>query len=128
MKVLLDSHLLVWSAAQTTKLPAETRVFLEDQNNMLFFSSASIWELSVKHALGKGDIPVHPRVLHHALQKQDFHELPLTSQHAFVLETLPLIHKDPFDRILIAQATCEGMLLLTSDETVAKYQGPIRLV
>ena len=95
---------------------------------MLFFSSASLWELSVKHALGKGDIPVHPRILYQALQEQDFHELPLTSLHTFVLESLPLIHKDPFDRILIAQATSEGMLLLTSDATLARYEGPIQLV
>ncbi|MCY1664913.1 type II toxin-antitoxin system VapC family toxin [Rhizobium sp. SL86] len=128
MKVLLDSHILVWSAAQTNKLSAQTRAFLEDPDNVLFFSSASLWELSVKHALGKGDIPVHPRILYQALQEQDFYELPLTSQHTFVLETLPPIHKDPFDRILIAQATSEDMLLLTSDATIARYDGPIRLV
>lgn len=128
MKILLDSHLLVWSAAQTSKISVQTRVLLEDPDNLLFFSSASIWELSVKHALGKGDIPVHPRVLYQALHEQDFVELPLKGPHTFVLETLPPIHKDPFDRLLIAQAIHEEMLLLTSDAIVAQYEGPIRLV
>lgn len=128
MKLLLDSHLLVWLAAMTAKLPDQARTFIEDSENELFFSSASTWELSVKHALGRNEIPVHPRVLHRALLDNNFQELPVTSAHAFALEALPPLHKDPFDRILIAQATNEGMLLLTADETVAQYDGPIRLV
>lgn len=127
MKLLLDSHILVWLAAMSTKLPAQARLLIEDTDNSLFFSAASIWELSVKHALGRDDIPVHPRVLYRALLDNGFKELPVTSEHAFALEALPPIHKDPFDRILIAQALSEGMLLLTSDETIARYKGPIRL-
>ncbi|MEV4607898.1 type II toxin-antitoxin system VapC family toxin [Neorhizobium sp. LMR1-1-1.1] len=127
MKLLLDSHILVWLAAMSTKLPAQARLLIEDTDNSLFFSAASIWELSVKHALGRDDIPVHPRVLYRALLDNGFQELPITSEHAFALEALPPIHKDPFDRILIAQALSEGMLLLTSDETIARYKGPIRL-
>lgn len=128
MKILLDSHLLVWLAAATAKLPPAARLFIEDAQNTLFFSSASVWELMVKHSLGKNDIPVHPRVLHRALLDNNFTELPITSAHAFIVEALPPLHKDPFDRILIAQAMSEGMLLLTSDETIAQYNGPIRLV
>lgn len=128
MRLLLDSHILVWLAAMSAKLPAQARPFVEDTDNTLFFSAASIWELFVKHALGREDIPVHPRVLHRALLDNGFQEIPVTSDHAFALEALPPIHKDPFDRILIAQATSEGMLLLTSDETIARYNGPIRLV
>ncbi len=128
MKILLDSHLLVWLAAATTKLPPAARVFIEDNENTLFFSSASVWELMVKYSLGKNDIPVHPRVLHRALLDNGFAELPITSEHAFTVESLASIHKDPFDRILIAQSMTEGMLLLTSDETIARYNGPIRLV
>ncbi|MFK4768635.1 MULTISPECIES: type II toxin-antitoxin system VapC family toxin [Rhizobiaceae] len=82
----------------------------------------------MKHAHGREDIPVHPRVLHRALLDNGFQELPVTGDHAFGLETLPYLHKDPFDRILIAQAKSEGMPLLTSDETIARYSGPIRLV
>ena len=82
----------------------------------------------IKYSLGKNDIPVHPRVLHRALLENGFTELPITSEQAFTVEDLPPIHKDPFDRILIAQSMTEGMLLLTSDETIAQYHGPIRLV
>jgi len=128
MKILLDSHLLVWLAAATAKLSPAARVFIEDTQNTLFFSSASIWELMVKYALGRDDIPVHPRVLHRALLDNGFTELAMTSMHAFNVEHLPPIHKDPFDRILIAQSLSEGMILLTSDETIAQYNGPIQLV
>ncbi|TDK35332.1 type II toxin-antitoxin system VapC family toxin [Rhizobium deserti] len=128
MKLLLDSHLLVWLAAATAKLPPAARTFIEDPQNTLFFSTASVWELMVKYSLGKNDIPVHPRVLHRALLDNGFTELPIDSVHAFNIESLPPIHKDPFDRILIAQALAEGMLLLTSDEAIARYSGPIRLV
>jgi len=128
MRILLDSHLLVWLAAATARLPSVAREMIEDTENLLFFSSASIWELSVKHSLGRNDIPVHPRALHRALLENNFQELSINSDHAFALESLPPIHKDPFDRILIAQSISEGMLLLTSDEMIAKYNGPIRLV
>jgi len=128
MKILLDSHLLVWLAAATAKLSPAARVFIEDTQNTLFFSSASIWELMVKYALGRDDIPVHPRVLHRALLDNGFTELVITSDHTFNVEHLPPIHKDPFDRILIAQSLSEGMILLTSDETIAQYNGPIQLV
>jgi PIN domain nuclease of toxin-antitoxin system len=128
MKLLLDSHLLVWLAAATAKLPPAARILIEDPQNTLFFSTASVWELMVKYRLGKNDIPVHPRVLHRALLDNGFTELPIDSAHAFNIESLPPIHKDPFDRILIAQALAEGMLLLTSDEAIARYSGPIRLV
>jgi PIN domain nuclease of toxin-antitoxin system len=127
MRLLLDSHLLVWFAAMTAKLPSQARPLIEDIGNTLFFSSASIWELTVKHALGREDIPIHPRVLHRGLLDNSFQELPISSSHAFGVAALPPIHKDPFDRILIAQAISEDMTLLTSDETIARYNGPIRL-
>jgi PIN domain nuclease of toxin-antitoxin system len=128
MRLLLDSHLLVWLSAETAKLPTTARQLIEDSENMLFFSSASLWELMVKYALGKNDIPVHPRVLHRALLGNNFTELPVTGFYALAVENLPSIHKDPFDRILIAQAMSEGMTLLTSDETVALYNAPVQLV
>jgi PIN domain nuclease of toxin-antitoxin system len=128
VRFLLDSHLLVWLAAQTTKLPMAARQIIEDDRNTLFLSSASIWELTIKYTLGRDEIPVHPKVLHRSLQYNDFQELEIRSDHAFALERLPPIHKDPFDRILIAQAISEDMMLMTSDETIAQYEGPIRLV
>jgi PIN domain nuclease of toxin-antitoxin system len=128
MKVLPDTHILMWFADDAPRLTNEMRNLLEDDESDVFFSAASLWELTIKRALRRDGFNVEPRLLHRALLANGFKEVAVNTQHAFVLETLPLIHKDPFDRILIAQATCEGMLLLTSDETVARYQGPIRLV
>jgi PIN domain nuclease of toxin-antitoxin system len=127
MKILLDTHLLVWLAAQTSRLPVSARAVVEDPKASLFFSSASLWELMIKRALGRGGIPVHPRVLHGALLENEFHELAVTSAHALQTQHLPLIHKDPFDRILIVQAKAEGMVLVTSDETVGLYGEPVWL-
>ncbi|WP_226951431.1 type II toxin-antitoxin system VapC family toxin [Rhizobium terrae] len=87
-----------------------------------------MWELSIKHSTGKARLALHPRFLYEQLIKNDFHEVQITAAHGLFVASLEIIHKDPFDRILIAQATSEGMLLLTSDERVAQYDGPIRLV
>jgi PIN domain nuclease of toxin-antitoxin system len=128
MRVLPDSHILAWFAEDDPKLSNEMRSILEDDSNQMFFSSASIWELTIKKALNRGGFNIEPRVLHRALLDNGFDELFVTSRHAFGVEALPLHHKDPFDRILIAQATTEGILLLTSDQTIAQYDGPIRFV
>lgn len=127
MRVLADSHILAWFAEDDRKLTGEMRSILEDADNTPFFSSASIWELTIKRALKREGFNIEPRVLHRALLDNGFQELAVNSRHAFALEALPPIHKDPFDRILIAQAVSEGMLLLTSDETIARYNGPIKL-
>ncbi|MGE6742272.1 type II toxin-antitoxin system VapC family toxin [Allorhizobium pseudoryzae] len=128
MKVLADTHTLAWFAEDAAELTADMRAIIEDDENILFFSSASIWELAIKKALKKVNFRLEPRTLHRALLINGFEELSVTSFHALLVETLPPIHKDPFDRLLIAQATHEDMLLLTSDATVAQYEGPIRLV
>lgn len=88
----------------------------------------SLWELAIKSALGKTDYRVDVMQLYSELLDNNYEELPLNSRHAFALANLPLIHKDPFDRILIAQSVSEGMLLMTSDETIARYDGKIQLV
>ncbi|SMF40734.1 PIN domain nuclease, a component of toxin-antitoxin system (PIN domain) [Xaviernesmea oryzae] len=128
MRILPDSHILAWFAEDDPHLTHEMRDILEDEDNELFFSSASIWELTIKRALNRRGFNIEPHILYRALLDNGFEEMPVNSRHAFVLETLPSIHKDPFDRILIAQSMAEGMLLLTSDETIAQYKGPIRLV
>jgi len=128
MKVLVDSHLLVWLAAVSGKLPVAAREIIEDPKHEIFFSSASIWELTIKYSSGKSGMTLPPSLLQRELLDNDFKELPITASHALAIETLPWIHKDPFDRMLIAQSLTEGMLLLTSDETIALYSGPIRLV
>ena len=128
MRVLADTHILAWFAEDAAELTAETRSILEDDRNILFFSSASIWELTIKKALKKVDFRLEPPILHRALLENGFAELPVSALNALALSSLPPIHKDPFDRILIAQSAHEGMTLLTADRTVAQYGGSIRLV
>lgn len=128
MKVLLDSHLLVWLVGASYRLPLDAREIIENPDHEIFFSSASIWELSIKYSSGKIGLELPPRMLYRVLIESDFQELAVTATHALEVESLQPIHKDPFDRILIAQSMSEGMLLLTSDETIAQYNGPIRLV
>lgn len=98
---------------------------LEDPNNELLFSAASLWEISIKHGLGRADFQVDARVLRRGLLDNGYLELPITSEHAVFIESLPSLHKDPFDRILVAQATVEGFTLLTADTLIAQYPGPI---
>jgi PIN domain nuclease of toxin-antitoxin system len=128
MRILPDTHILAWFAEDDPNLTEEMRVILENGDNLLFFSSASIWELMIKRALNRRSFNIQPRILHQALLDNGFEELVVSAKHTFALETLPPIHKDPFDRILLAQAMSEGMLLLTSDEVIAQYNGPIRLL
>jgi PIN domain nuclease of toxin-antitoxin system len=128
VKLLLDTHLLLWSAGQPERLSSEARVLLESSENELFFSSASLWEIVVKRSLGRDDFKVDARLLRRGLLDNGYGELPIASEHVAALENLSAIHEDPFDRILVAQAQVEGITLLTADPTVAKYPGPIRLL
>jgi PIN domain nuclease of toxin-antitoxin system len=128
VRILFDTHLLIWFIGASERLPSGAREAIEDENNQLFFSAASIWELSIKQSTGKAQLALPPELLHRQLIENDFEEVPVTSAHGLTVSVLAPIHKDPFDRILIAQAMAEGMLLLTADETVAQYNGPIRLV
>jgi PIN domain nuclease of toxin-antitoxin system len=128
MKLLLDTHLLLWAAGSPGQLPAAARLLLEDPHNELLFSAASLWEIVIKHGLGRSDFQVDARVLRRGLLDNDYQELAITSEHTVSLASLPPIHKDPFDRILVAQATVEGILLLTTDPVLAQYPGPVRRV
>lgn len=128
MKVLLDTHLLLWAAGQPDRLPDAARQLLEDPRNELMFSSASLWEVSIKRGLGRDDFKVDPRLLRRGLLDNGYSELPITSEHAITVDSLPPIHRDPFDRILVAQAMVEGVALLTADPWVAQYPGPVRRV
>ncbi len=128
MKLLLDTHLLLWAAGAPDQLPNEARELLENLENELFFSAASLWEIAIKRGLGRPDFQVDVRVLRRGLLDNSYTELSITSEHAVSIDSLPPIHKDPFDRIIISQATVEGITLLTSDALVAQYPGPIRHV
>lgn len=128
MKVLLDTHLLIWAASSPEKLPVEVVALMQSEQTELFFSAASIWEIAIKRGLGRPDFRVDPRVLRRGLLDNEYNELPIGSEHAVGVEYLPPLHKDPFDRLLVAQAMVEGITLLTKDATVGQYPGPIRLV
>lgn len=128
MKLLLDTHLLLWSAAEPSRLSAEARALIEEPQNDLFFSAANLWEIVIKNSLDREDFQIEPRQLRRGLLDNDYNELVITSEHTVSIDSLPPIHKDPFDRILVAQATVEGFVLLTADSLVAQYPGPIKLV
>jgi PIN domain nuclease of toxin-antitoxin system len=128
VKLLLDTHLLLWVANEPKRLPKAARVQIENPENELLFSAASIWEITIKRSLGRDDFDVDPRVLRRSLLDNGYTELPITSEHAINIDQLPSGHKDPFDRILVAQATVEGITLLTNDRKLTEYPGPVRLV
>ena len=126
MKLLLDTHLLLWAAGEPKRLPKNIRTLLEDMDNELLFSVASLWEVAIKSGLGRRDFRVEARLLRRGLLDNGYSELPIVSDHVVAIESLPPIHKDPFDRILVAQAAVEGITLLTNDPVVARHPGPVR--
>ena len=128
MKLLLDTQILLWAAGQPKRLSSAARKLIENPRNDLLFSAASLWEVAIKSALGRTDFRVEPRVLRRGLLDNGYTELPVTSEHAVSVTGLPDLHRNPFDRILLAQALCEGFTLLTADATIAKYPGPVRRV
>jgi len=128
MKLLLDTHLLLWAAGEPQRLSKQARRLIDNPDNELLFSAASLWEVAIKRGLGREDFKVDARLLRRGLLDNGYSELPIISDHVVATESLPLIHKDPFDRILIAQATVEGVTLLTIDSLVSQYPGPIRTV
>jgi PIN domain nuclease of toxin-antitoxin system len=119
---------LLWAAATPQRLSEQARSLLEDPGNELLFSPVSLWEIAIKRGLGRADFQVDARVLRRGLLDNGYVELPLTGEHAVAVEGLPPLHKDPFDRILVAQAMVEGIVLLTADTMVAQYPGPVRRV
>jgi PIN domain nuclease of toxin-antitoxin system len=128
MKLLLDTHLLLWAAGEPKRLSKQARTLIDNPDNELLFSAASLWEVAIKRGLGREDFKVDARLLRRGLLDNGYSELPIISDHVVATESLPPIHKDPFDRVLVAQATVEGITLLTIDSLVAQYPGPIKTV
>jgi len=125
MKILLDTHILLWAAGMPERLTESARALLETQENQLWFSAVSLWEIAIKSGLNRSDFRVDPRLLRRALQDNGYHELAVTSRHAVEIDLLPPVHKDPFDRMLIAQSLVEGLTLLTADDLLIQYPGSI---
>ena len=126
MTFLLDTHLLLWAAGSPERLTPATRDLLGNPATELLFSTASIWEVVIKNALGRSDFRVEPQHLRDGLIESGYRELAIRSEHALAVGRLPPIHNDPFDRILIAQAQVENITLLSTDNKVTRYTGPIQ--
>ena len=128
MRLLLDTHLLLWAAASSKRLPHEARELIEDASNDVYYSAASIWEIAIKSSLRRKDFRIDlPRLLV-ALPEMGLVELPITAAHAARITGLPPIHRDPFDRLLIAQSITEPLTLLTNDALLERYRVGARVV
>ena len=128
MRLLIDTHLLLWILTSPDRVSQAARDFVLDGQNELLFSVVSVWEIVIKAGLGRSDFSVDPRMFRARLLAASYTELPVNAEHVFAMIGMPLLHRDPFDRMLIAQAVAEGAVLITSDAMVAGYEGPIRLV
>jgi PIN domain nuclease of toxin-antitoxin system len=128
MRLLIDTHLLLWAAGQSTRLSPEGRSLIGNPENELLFSAASLWEIAIKAGLGRADFRVDPTRLRRALLNNGYRELAITGEHAVAVMGLPMIHKDPFDRLLLAQGMVEDITLLTSDPVMTQYPVSVRQV
>jgi len=125
VKLLLDTHILLWAANDPQRLSETTRTLLLEPANTLYFSAVSLWEIVIKRGLGRSDFIVDPHRLRRLLLANGYNELAVNSEHVLQVDRLPLLHKDPFDRLLIAQAQTEALLLVTVDRMVLQYQDAI---
>jgi PIN domain nuclease of toxin-antitoxin system len=114
--------------ADTKRLSVEVRELLEDDNNEIYYSAASVWEIAIKASLRRKDFRIDIKSLLSTLPQMGAAELPITAAHAAGVMTLPFIHRDPFDRLLIAQSIAEPVILLTNDEILGRYRAPVRVV
>jgi PIN domain nuclease of toxin-antitoxin system len=128
VRLLLDTHILLWALIDPVRMPRPARDLVEDEANEVLFSAASIWEMSIKHALGRADFGVHPREIVQAALDAGFVERPVSSAAALEVAGLAPRHRDPFDRLLVAQAMIEPAILLTADAQLAAYSELVRLV
>ena len=125
MKLLLDTQVLLWAVGAPERLSSRAFAMIDDPDTEPMVSAASLWEVAIKAGLGREDFQVDPAILRRGLLEHGYTELPISGVHATAVARLPHIHKDPFDRILVAQAQLEGITLLTTDAIVARYPGPI---
>jgi PIN domain nuclease of toxin-antitoxin system len=125
---LVDTHLLLWAALEPARLSPSASAVLEDREAGLMFSAVSIWEVAIKASKARLNFRVDPRLFRRALLENGYSELTVSSEHAVAVADLPALHRDPFDRIQIAQARVEGLVFLTSDSLLADYGSPIQLV
>ena len=128
MKLILDTQMIIWATFWSEKLPAQARQLIVDLDNDIFFSPVSLWETAIKNSRNRPDFKVEARILRRRLLDCGYQEIPITGLHTVAVSDLPLLHKDPFDRLLLAQAKIEGFTLLTTDATLSAYPAPVLLV
>src|SRR6266404_4466494 len=126
MRVLLDTHVLMWALAEPRRLDGETRATIESRDIEVLFSAASIWEIAIKAGLGRSDFEFDPAEIARSALDTGFTELPVRSEAAAFVAQLPLLHRDPFDRVLVAQAILEPAILFTADVQLAPYSELVR--
>ena len=126
MKILFDTHLLLWAITDDRRLSARVRALLADPANECFYSAASVWEVAIKNGLPKRSLGIPADAFRREVEEAGFRPLPVRPEHAAAVENLPHLHEDPFDRLLLAQARAEGCILLTSDSVLPAYGDPVR--
>ena len=128
MKFLFDSHLLVWIGYFPNQVAPRARAIIASDDAVILFSAASLWELTIKQALKRPDFDVDVSGLRHGLLRNHFHEISIEGDHAIAVADLPPIHRDPFDRLLVAQAKAEGATFVTADKQLAEYGDWVMIV
>lgn len=128
MRLLIDTHILLWAIAEPDRIPRSMRVRLESPRNEVLFSAATIWEVTIKQQAGRLSLPVTPEELVTAALDMGFAELPVTAAHASRVSRLPLHHRDPFDRLLVSQAIAEPARFVTVDKVLSQYSELVELV
>ena len=128
MRLLLDTHIALWALADDARLPARGRELIADEDNHIAVSAASVWEIAIKHSLGRGDMPITGAQALRWFRRAGYARLDIKPEHAVAVEKLPPLHADPFDRLLVAQALTEPLRLLTHDKAVARYSNAIELL
>lgn len=125
MGYLLDTHVVLWLANEPDKLTDDVQAVLLDKQTVIYFSAVSLWEIAIKSALKKANFVVDLPKLYQQLIYYNYLELPVISKYCLQVESLPFHHKDPFDRLLVAQAMSEGLTLITHDKQIWKYSLPV---
>jgi PIN domain nuclease of toxin-antitoxin system len=128
MKLLLDTHLLLWAAQKSSRLSSAAVKLIGDPQNEVMFSVASLWEFGIKYAKAPSQFGISPGELREGLIRNGYAEMEITGKHVLAISNLPSLHGDPFDRLLVAQTAVEGLTLVTTDKLVARYPGSIRHV
>ena len=128
MKILLDTQIALWAITDSQRLSTQARQHILAPGSTVYFSAASVWEISIKHRIARGDMPVSGEEAASLFREAGYSELPISAKHAAATDDLPMHHADPFDRLLVAQACHEPLRLLTHDKQLLAYDGPIEFV